>query len=167
MEEAAHRRGVTYTPTHPLKYHSLLHPPPSSHWPRKSASNSFSLSSTLLFLIWGVRSKGSTLLFLVWGVRSKGHLRLYALKRGISISKGQEQTRNKISLCQRALMKMNHPFESAGVKDFIKLKVQGLTITASGLHGVFMRRDWQATQLSCKTLINENYRVECKWYPWE
>lgn len=38
-------------------------------------------------------------------------------------------------------MKMNHPFESAGVKDFIKLKVQGLTITASGLHGVFMRRD--------------------------
>lgn len=147
---AAHRRDHTHSP---FQYYSLLHPPPSSHWPKKSASNSFSWSSTLFFL--------------VWGVRSKGHLRLSALKRGISISKGQEQTRNKISLCQRALMKMNYPFESAGVKDFIKLKVQGLTITASGLHGVFMRKDWQATQLCCKTLINENHRVECEWYPWE
>lgn len=149
---AAHRRGVTHTLT-PLKHHSLLHPPPPLHWPRKSASNSFSWSSTLLFL--------------VWGATSQGHLRLCALKRGISISKGQEQTRNKISLCQRVLMKMNHPFGSAGVKDFIKLKVQGLAITASGLHGVFMRKDWQGTQLCCKTLINKNYRVECKWYPWE
>lgn len=149
---SAHRKG-SHTHTPPLKYNSLLHAPPSLHWQRKSASSSFSWTSALLFL--------------VWGVRRKGHLRLHALKRGISISKGQEQTRNKISLCQRLLMKMNHPSESAGVKDFIKLKVQGLTVTASGLHGVFMRKDWQATRLCRKTLINENYRVECKWYPWE
>lgn len=146
---AAHRKEATHTPIK-IKF---LHAPPSLHWQRKSASSSFSWTSALLFL--------------VWGVRRKGHLRFYALKRGISISKGQEQTRSKISLCQRLLMKMSPPFESAGVKDFIKLKVQGLTVTASGLHGVFMRKDWQATRLCCKSLINENYRVESKWYPWE
>lgn len=144
------KRSLTHMP---VQCNSLLLSPSSFHWPRKSASSSFSWTSTLLFL--------------VQGVRRKGHQCFYALKGGICISKGQEQTRNKISLCQRPLMKMSHPFGSAGAKDFTKLKIKRLTITASGLYGVFMRKDWQAMRLCCKTLINENYRVGCKWYHWE
>lgn len=151
MEGCSLQKGsLTHTP---LKYSSLLPSPSSLHWPRKSASSSFSWTSALLFL--------------VRGIRRKGHQGLYALKWGICIRKGQELVWNNINLCQRRLMKMSHPFGSTGAKDFTKLKIQGLTVTATGLYGVLMRKDWQATRLCCKTLINENYRVGYKWYHWE
>lgn len=133
-----------------LIFKSLLPSHSSLHWSGKSVSSSLSQTSALPFL--------------VQGVRRKSQQGLNALKWGICISKGQEQTRNKIGLCQRFLMKMSHRFGSAGAKYFSKLKIQGLAITASGLYGVFRRIDWHAMHLYCKALINENYRVGKKWY---